>query len=79
MKKPTLCNLEQLSTEQRQALESVLNRPTQSLAQAPKNTGIAPEISLEDLQSTLQNAVLAQTIGAAIEQANIFARIIALI
>ncbi len=69
MKTPALRNLEQLSTEQRQALESVLNRSAKTLIKPPPNTRIAPEISLEEIQTTLQNAILADTIGAALEQA----------
>jgi ribosome-binding protein aMBF1 (putative translation factor) len=69
MKTRKLGNLEQLSLEQRQALESVLNRPDNSVATPPKNTGSAPEISLDELKDTLQNAVLTHNIGQALEQA----------
>ncbi len=69
MKTRKLSNLEQLSLEQRKALENVLNRPDNSVATPPKNTGVAPEISLDELRDTLQNAVLTHNIGQALEQA----------
>jgi ribosome-binding protein aMBF1 (putative translation factor) len=69
MKTRKLGNLEQLTLEQRQALESVLNRLENSVATPPKNTGNSPEISLDELKDTLQNAVLTHNIGQALEQA----------
>jgi ribosome-binding protein aMBF1 (putative translation factor) len=69
MKTRKLGNLEQLTLEQRQALESVLNRLDNSVATPPKNTGNSPEISLDELKDTLQNAVLTHNIGQALEQA----------
>jgi ribosome-binding protein aMBF1 (putative translation factor) len=69
MKTTKLRNLDQLTTEQRQALESVLNRPENTFATPPKNTGIAPEINLAEIKNTLENAVLTHNIGEALEQA----------
>jgi ribosome-binding protein aMBF1 (putative translation factor) len=69
MRKPALRNLEQLSPAQRQALEAVMARRPNTPAKPPKNTKTAPEISLETLQTQLQAAVLASSVGAALEQA----------